>query len=67
MLSSKLITVQELAESPENPFTAGQIRWWIFRETLNGFDSVVVRVGKRVYIDHDAFERWLEEHRGRRQ
>lgn len=43
------------------PFTESQLRWWIFNAQSNGLDAVgaVVRIGKRVYIDADAFERWI--------
>lgn len=29
----------------------GQVRWWIFNAKDNGFDSVIVRIGRRVYLD----------------
>lgn len=49
-----------LTERPT--FTAGQVRWWIFNERENGMKghAVVVRLGRRVYIDADAFDRWVD-------
>lgn len=49
-----------LTERPA--FTAGQVRWWIFNERENGMKdhAVVVRLGRRVYIDADAFDRWVD-------
>lgn len=43
-------------------FTTGQVRWWIFNEPSNGMKDhgVVVRLGRRVYIDADAFDRWVD-------
>lgn len=45
----------------EGPFTENQIRWWIFNAASNGLAGAeaLVRVGRRVYIDVDGFERWL--------
>lgn len=44
-------------------FTEAQVRWWIFNESTNGIQKmgVTIRIGRRVYIDVDAFDRWLSE------
>jgi len=44
-----------------SPFTEHQVRWWIFNASSNGLDNqgAVVRVGRRVYLDVPAFERWI--------
>jgi hypothetical protein len=51
---------QFLRERPE--FTPGQVRWWIFHASGNGMadHGVVVRIGRAVWIDVDAFDRWVE-------
>ena len=51
---------QFLRERPE--FTPGQVRWWIFHEASNGLrqHTVVVRIGRAVWLDVDAFDRWVE-------
>jgi len=64
MLRTKLLGVRELAADPSNPFTESQIRWWIFQRTQNGFEEVTVRLGRRIYIDLEALDQWLENHRG---
>jgi hypothetical protein len=55
-----LKTVSEFADS--SPFTEGQLRFWIFEAARNGMDEVgaVVRVGRRIYIDTAAFDRWID-------
>lgn len=55
-----LKTVTAFAE--QGPFTEAQIRWWIFNEATNGLRShgAVLRIGRRVYIDTDAFDSWIE-------
>lgn len=56
----KLKTVADFADG--GPFTENQIRWWIFQAANNGMDKhcVCVRIGRRVYIDEDAFNRWVD-------
>lgn len=44
----------------ESPFTEAQLRWWIFNASTNGLQSAVVRIGRRVYIDVDAFAAWVD-------
>lgn len=55
-----LKTVEQFAE--ESPFTAASIRWKIFNAASNGLDEAkaITRIGRRVYIDVDAFERWID-------
>lgn len=48
------------AQYPEANFTEGSIRWWIFNSTENGFNSCIVRIGRKVLIDLDKFEQWIE-------
>ena len=66
MLKRNLQTIISLAA--EGPFSEGQLRWWIFMSANNGLDAAnaVVRVGRRVYIDLDRFEDWIE-HQNRRR
>ena len=59
-MARNLKTVAAFASG--SPFTEAQLRWWIFNESNNGMarQGVVVRIGRRVYIDSDAFDRWVE-------
>ena len=56
----RLKTVSAFAAS--GPFTENQIRWWIFQAANNGMAEhcVCVRIGRRVYIDEDAFDNWVD-------
>jgi hypothetical protein len=36
-------------------------RFWIFNAQQNGFNKVIIRVGRRILIDEDAFFDWLLE------
>lgn len=53
----------------KGPFSEGQLRWWIFTSASNGLDAVnaVIRVGRRVYIDLDRFDEWIEQQNRRRE
>lgn len=71
-------TVQQISER-HPAFTARTLRHWIFcakerymwkdrRRVLvpgNGFDSVIVRMGRRIYIDEKALFEWLQQAKGR--
>jgi len=56
-----LQTVPTLAAA--GPFSEGQIRWFIFCAGSNGLAQAdaVVRVGRRVYIDVDKFDSWIDQ------
>jgi hypothetical protein len=43
----------------DGPLSLDQIRWLIFRAKDNGLDSAICRIGRRVYLDVDAFDAWL--------
>ena len=46
-------------------FTPGQVRWWIHKANENGLQELgaVVRIGRRVFLDLDAFDRWIDSQR----
>ena len=50
------------AFAADSPFTEAQVRWWIFNEQSNRLaqHGATVRLGRRVYIDPAAFERWID-------
>lgn len=62
MCFENLLSVSDISKI--NPtFSESTIRWWIFNADQTGFDSCLVRVGGRVYIDRLAFDEWLESNR----
>ena len=58
-MSRDLKTVSQFAAA--TAFTEPQLRWWIFQAESNGMASAgaIVRLGRRVYIDADGFDRWI--------
>jgi hypothetical protein len=59
-MNRNLKSVAKLASS--GPFSEGQLRWWIFNAEQNGLaaSGAIVRVQRRIYVDVDAFERWIQ-------
>lgn len=59
-MTRTLKTVSQFAS--ETPFTEAQIRWWVFNEKTNGLAKAgaVKRIGRRVYLDPAAFDRWVD-------
>ena len=59
-MNRKLQTVATFADG--SPVTEAQVRWWIFNERTNGMAEagVIKRIGRRVYIDPEAFDAWVE-------
>lgn len=55
----KLKTVADKAK--DGPFSEASLRWMIFNEASNGLkdSGAIVRLGRRVYLDEDGFDRWL--------
>ena len=63
MTASSLRTVAQLAD--ELPaFDEPALRRLIFHAESNGLSPAIVRIGRRVYIDIDDFNQWLDDRRG---
>jgi hypothetical protein len=60
MENKQYLSVQQVAEQDEYPFTLGQIRHYLLTRHKNGLDKAVRKIGKRVYLRRDLFEAWLE-------
>ncbi len=54
------VTVNQLADMPEMPFTVGAIRMQIARAEQNGLAPHIRRVGRRVLIDLPGYIAWIE-------
>ena len=59
-MNRNIKTVRGFADA--SPFTQPQLRDFIFNERTNGLfeAAAIVRIGRRVYIDVDKFEAWIE-------
>jgi hypothetical protein len=55
----RLIPVKDWKKFHLNP-PLSELRDLMFHKDSNGFNSCVRRIGKKIYIDEDAFFRWVE-------
>lgn len=56
----RLVTVKQCVEQGIYP-NEGGLRSIIFNAEFNGFNKVIKRINRRVFIDVEAFYKWVEE------
>ena len=56
----RLASVNQTAEQYP-AFTTSSLRYWIFNSKTNGFDQCIFRVGRKILIDLDLFEAWIDQ------
>ena len=62
--SKRVSSVKNVPDKyPDADFTEQSIRWWIFNAEQNGFDRCIIRLGRKILIDLDRFDDWIESHR----
>jgi hypothetical protein len=62
--TKRLATVKTIPQLYPGVFSESSIRWLIFNERENGFAQCVRRLGKKVLIDLDRFETWIDQQQG---
>lgn len=60
MSEYQYLTVKQISESDRYPFTFGQIRHYLLIRHRNGLEDAVRKIGKRIYLRSDLFEKWIE-------
>ena len=66
MTENNLIRVSSIPALPTHyrDFTTlSGWRWILFNRASNGFDKCVIKQGRRVYVDLDLVNQWLDAHR----
>jgi hypothetical protein len=58
----RYLTIRQTAQAYP-AMTESALRWLRFNGDANGFNRCVLAVGRKLLIDAEAFERWLEAHR----
>jgi len=58
----KLVTLAQAAVL-HPAFTVEKLRWQLHCRNTSGLSSAVVKIGRRVYLDSDAFNDWIENQR----
>lgn len=56
-------------KAKDGPLSESQLRWIRFCESTNGAKDCEVfkQIGRRVYVDVDAFDRWIDAQQQRPQ
>ncbi len=57
--NKRLATVKQIPDIYP-AFTHANIRWLIFNEEKNGLTSCLRRLGKKIFVDLDVFEDWID-------
>ena len=61
-MSKRVVSVKNFpAVYPDANFTEASVRWLIFNKDKNGFHNCVIKVGRKILIDIDRFEKWLDD------
>lgn len=61
MTERKFLTIKEIVDCNEYPFTMGQMRLYLSLRQQNGLVEACIKIGKRVLINKDKFDKWLEK------
>lgn len=57
----RIATVQQASELYP-AFSTSSLRYLIFKSKNNGFARCIRKIGSRVLIDLDEFDKWLDDH-----
>lgn len=60
--TKRLTTVKQTAELYP-AFPSSSLRWLIFNKQTNGFAKCIRKIGRKVLIDLDQFESWVDSHK----
>lgn len=56
------LSIQQIIELKEYPFSEGQMRHHMLFRKKNGLYKAVFKIGKRVYLRRDLFDKWIESY-----
>jgi len=59
---TRLATIRQTASL--YPFSESSLRWLIFNENRNGFSRCLRRIGRKILINLDDFEQWIDQQGG---
>lgn len=60
MDNKQYLSVAQVVESPEYPFSIGQVRHMLSLRHKNGLESAVRKIGRRLYLRRDLLNFWIE-------
>jgi hypothetical protein len=62
LAQKRYLTIRQTAQAYP-ALTESALRWLRFNGDTNGFNTCVLAVGRKLLIDADALESWIEAHR----
>lgn len=60
MSDYQYLSIKQIGESDQYPFTLGQMRHYLIMRHKNGLEQAVRKIGKRLYLRRDLFDQWIE-------
>ncbi|MGE4574698.1 MULTISPECIES: hypothetical protein [Parachlamydia] len=60
MNDHEYLSIQQISEDSRYPFSLGQLRHYLMLRHRNGLENAIRKIGKRLYLRRDLFERWIE-------
>lgn len=54
------LTIKQVSDSAQYPFTLGQMRHYLIMRHRNGLEAAIRKIGKRLYLRKDLFDAWIE-------
>ena len=60
MSDYQYLSIKQITESNQYPFSLGQMRHYLIMRHKNGLDAAIRKIGKRLYLRKDLFEQWIE-------
>lgn len=52
--------LKQIEQSSKYPFTKGQLDFFMLHRHKNGLSNAVSKIGKRLYVRMDLFDKWIE-------
>lgn len=62
-MAARLSSIKKIPEHYNGAFTESSIRWLVFNGKTTGFSKCIRRLGRKILIDLDEFEQWIESQR----
>lgn len=56
----KYLSIKQIVDSEDYPFSLGQIRHYLTMRHRNGLDKAVRKIGKRIFLRKDSLDAWIE-------
>ncbi len=58
----KYMSIDDLVKDDKYPFTKAQLRHFVAKRKQNGLITSIRKIGRRIYIREDLFDKWIDSH-----